>query len=296
VVSDWDALEKVWTNSFKELLVTPAEEYGGVLLCDAITNSKDGRERMTNILFEKFQLPNAYISAQPMLSMYGAGRTTGITIDVGEDFIHCVPIVEGYPVLYNAQKIPAGGKAITEAVQKALAGMGTTVDEFTAREVKHANCYVAMDFDAEVAKLGNAAKKEYVLPDGARVQLGVEQVQCAELMFQPEQAGINYRGMQHAIYKVVMGSDYDQRDELWKNLLLVGGGSLMRNLPERLERELAPLAPSDKRVKLTSQVERPQCAWIGGSILASLTTFGQMWITKEEYDESGPSIVHRKCI
>merc|ERR1711871_1426210 len=54
VVSDWDALEKVWTNSFKELMVTPAEEYGGVLLCDAVTNSKDGRERMTNILFEKF--------------------------------------------------------------------------------------------------------------------------------------------------------------------------------------------------------------------------------------------------
>ena len=35
--------------------------------------------------------------------------------------------------------------------------------------------------------------------------------------------------------------------------------------------------------------------WIGGSILASLSTFQQMWISKQEYDESGPSIVHRKC-
>ena len=31
------------------------------------------------------------------------------------------------------------------------------------------------------------------------------------------------------------------------------------------------------------------------SILASLPTLQRMWITKAEYDESGPSIVHRKC-
>ena len=36
-------------------------------------------------------------------------------------------------------------------------------------------------------------------------------------------------------------------------------------------------------------------AWIGGSILSSLSTFQQMWISKQEYDEAGPSIVHRKC-
>ena len=41
--------------------------------------------------------------------------------------------------------------------------------------------------------------------------------------------------------------------------------------------------------------ERKYSAWIGGSILASLETFHKMWITKEEYDESGPSIVHKKC-
>ena len=41
--------------------------------------------------------------------------------------------------------------------------------------------------------------------------------------------------------------------------------------------------------------ERKYSVWIGGSILASLSTFQQMWISKQEYDESGPSIVHRKC-
>merc|ERR1711962_1768975 len=41
--------------------------------------------------------------------------------------------------------------------------------------------------------------------------------------------------------------------------------------------------------------ERKYSVWIGGSILASLSTFQQMWISKQEYDECGPSIVHRKC-
>jgi len=41
--------------------------------------------------------------------------------------------------------------------------------------------------------------------------------------------------------------------------------------------------------------ERKYSVWIGGSILASLSTFQQMWISKQEYDEAGPSIVHRKC-
>merc|ERR1712136_423835 len=47
--------------------------------------------------------------------------------------------------------------------------------------------------------------------------------------------------------------------------------------------------------KIIAPPERKYSVWIGGSILASLSTFQQMWITKQEYDECGPSIVHRKC-
>lgn len=49
------------------------------------------------------------------------------------------------------------------------------------------------------------------------------------------------------------------------------------------------------QVKVVAPPERKYSVWIGGSILASLSTFQQMWIAKSEYDESGPSIVHRKC-
>jgi len=66
-------------------------------------------------------------------------------------------------------------------------------------------------------------------------------------------------------------------------------------LSDRMQKEITALAPSSMKVKVIALPERKYSAWIGGSIIASLSTFQQMWISKQEYDESGPSIVHRKC-
>ncbi len=63
---------------------------------------------------------------------------------------------------------------------------------------------------------------------------------------------------------------------------------------DRMQKELVALAPSTMKIKIIAPPERKYSVWIGGSILASRSTFQQMWISKEEYDESGPSIVHRK--
>lgn len=60
-----------------------------------------------------------------------------------------------------------------------------------------------------------------------------------------------------------------------------------------MQKEITSLAPSSMKVKIVAPPERKYSVWIGGSILASLSTFQQMWISKQEYDEAGPSIVHR---
>lgn len=62
-----------------------------------------------------------------------------------------------------------------------------------------------------------------------------------------------------------------------------------------MKKEVTALAPNSMTVKIVAPPERKYSVWIGGSILASLSTFEDMWITKAEYDESGPAIVHRKC-
>jgi actin len=66
-------------------------------------------------------------------------------------------------------------------------------------------------------------------------------------------------------------------------------------IAERLTKEVAALAPLTMKVNVFAPPERKYSVWIGGSILASLSTFQGMWISKAEYAESGPSIVHRKC-
>merc|ERR1712202_50068 len=78
------------------------------------------------------------------------------------------------------------------------------------------------------------------------------------------------------------------------NNVLSGGTTMYPGIADRMQKEITALAPSTMKIKIIAPPERKYSVWIGGSILASLSTFQQMWISKQEYDESGPSIVHTK--
>jgi len=92
-----------------------------------------------------------------------------------------------------------------------------------------------------------------------------------------------------------MKCDVDIRKDLYSNIVLSGGSTMYPGISERMQKEIISLAPSSMKIKIIAPAERKYSVWIGGSILASLTTFQQMWISKQEYDESGAPIVHRKC-
>lgn len=70
---------------------------------------------------------------------------------------------------------------------------------------------------------------------------------------------------------------------------------MFRGIDTRVQKELELLAPASVKIKVVAPPERQYSVWIGGSILSSLSTFQNMWVTKNEFDEMGPSIVHRKC-
>ena len=89
--------------------------------------------------------------------------------------------------------------------------------------------------------------------------------------------------------------DVDIRKDLYANVVLSGGTTMFLGIGERMTKELTALAPSTMKIKVVAPPERKYSVWIGGSILSSLSTFQQMWISKGEYDEFGPTIVHRKC-
>eukprot|EP00478_Filoreta_tenera_P001859 GABV01001900.1.p1 GENE.GABV01001900.1~~GABV01001900.1.p1 ORF type:complete len:145 (-),score=39.56 GABV01001900.1:252-686(-) len=143
--------------------------------------------------------------------------------------------------------------------------------------------------------MSSELEKNYELPDGQVITVGNERFRCPEVLFQPSLIGLEQDGIHKLAYESIMKCDVDIRRDLYGNSVLSGGTTMFPGIAERVHKELTHLAPASIKVKIVAPPERKYSVWIGGSILASLSTFQQMWITKQEYDESGPSIVHRKC-
>ncbi|XP_060676791.1 actin-3-like [Hemiscyllium ocellatum] len=297
VVTDWDALEMLWHHVFyQELRVAPEEH--AVLLSDAPLSPLANREKAAELLFEGFGVPAMYVAHQSLLSLYSTGRTSGLIVESGLGVSYTAPVHSGYTMPHATFRLDLAGGGLTEYMAKLLEECG---NPFSAEEmhvvtnIKETCCYVAQDFNEEMVANENDYLTDYELPDGHIITIGNERFRCPESLFRPEVVGLSAPGLHALALKSLERCPAEHQLELLTNIVLSGGSSMFPGFAERIQSQIGALFPGRAKLGVYASPQRRFSVWIGGSITACLNTFQSMWVSREDYDEKGPSVVQRKC-
>jgi actin len=299
VVINWDDMERIWHHTFYNVLrVDPAERM--VLLTEPFLNPKANREKMTQIMFETFNTPAIYLGIPAVLALFASSRTTGVVLESGAGITCVTPINECHVVTHAVHRLYLAGNDLDEHMTKLLAERGPdyfSLSTTVVRDIKEKLAYIALDFEGSEHP---ECEVPYELPDGMVVTIGAERFHCPEALFCPYLLGTealcDAPGIHEMTYNSIVKCDAEIRNYLYGNVILCGGTTCLKGFADRMQRELVALAPSKTKVWICAAPERKYAAWIGGSILASLSTSEGIFISRSEYDECGPSIVHRKIL
>ncbi|PWN50473.1 Actin/actin-like protein [Violaceomyces palustris] len=344
IVSELPAFQSLCSHSLDLLSCDPSEH--PLLMTEPAWNTKEARERMTEVAFEGLQVPAFYLANRTVLSSFASGKPTSLLVDIGASTISAIPVVDGFILRKGIQKQSNAGDSVSKALlwslkngaagfkgitpqflvkSKAACDPGTeplvklredriqgTTESYkfyhsmrVLNDFKEATCQVLdIPWDEGQARLRPTRMFEF--PDGYNNAFGLERFKAAETIFSPQlwssnpevlSQGKQYEGLTQMILNAINSTDVDSRPALFGNIVCVGGASFLPGLTDRLSYELGIYAPNQK-IKIHSPgntVERKHSSWLGGSILSSLGSFHQLWISKQEYDEHGPSIVQARC-
>ncbi|XP_050995961.1 uncharacterized protein LOC127183898 [Acomys russatus] len=287
VVSDWDALEVLWQHLFYCKLRVQPEEMA-VLVADSPISPRTNREKVAEILFERFHVPAMQTVHQALLTLYAYGRTTGLVVGSGHGTSYVAPVLTGDLAPLDTYRLDVAGADLTSYLSQLLVAGGHSLPKAgLVRQIKEACCYVAMDMAAEMAQNQAQAQVEFVLPDKQVITMSSERFCCPEALFQPNLLGLNQPGLPQLALLSISRLEAKQQEQLLANVVLEGGSTLINGFPERLRQELGP------GTTVLGSPHRAVAAWLGGSIMACRDSFQSLWLSRRAYEEEGSWAIYK---
>ncbi|XP_051012981.1 actin-related protein T3 [Acomys russatus] len=297
LISSWGDMEIMWKHIYDYNLNMKASD-GPVLVTEPALNPLANRQRTSEVFFENLGVPAFYMSVQAVLALFAAGFTTGLVLNAGAGVTQCVPIFDGHCLSHGVKQLHVAGFDLTSYLMMLLKDDGVmllrTGDRKIVADIKENACYVAMNYEDEMAR-EPSLERMYTLPDGKTVKLRKQLFRCPEALFSPWLVNSNSPGIDKMCFDSIIKCDTDLRNPFFSNILLSGGSTSFPGLDKRLIKDVAKMAPANTPVQVIAPPERKTSVWMGGSILASLSAFQDMWITAAEFEEVGPNIVHQRC-
>ncbi|CAM8916096.1 unnamed protein product [Rhodiola kirilowii] len=322
-VDNWDAMERFWQQCiFEYLRCDPEDHY--FLLTESPLTAPESREYTGEIMFETFNVPGLYIAVQPVLAL-AAGYTTskcemtGVVVDIGDGATSVVPVAEGYVIGSSIKSFPLTGTDVTHFVEQLMRERGEHIpseDSFdVARKIKETYCYTSSDIVKEYNKYDLEPAKYIKQWKGIKPKtrapytcdIGYERFMGPEIFFNPEIYSEDASTpLPSVVDKCIQSAPIDTRRALYKNVVLSGGSTMLKDFNRRLQRDIKKIV--DERMQATNMrhggdlkvqpvevnvVSHPiqrYAVWFGGSVLASTPEFFTACHTKADYEEHGSTI------
>lgn len=297
-VMKWDEMECLYEYLFIDMLEVDTTETS-ILLTESPFTSRKSREETAELFFETFGVPSLCLMTQSVLTLYSSGRTTGLVMDSGDSVTHTVPIYEGYMIPHAVNRLNLGGRDVTNYLQRILTEQGlyfnSSAEHHMVGKLKESLCFVSQDFDSDSKRSNDEEfQTTHTLPDGQVLELTKERFRGPEMLFKPMLAGIECPGVADLVMNSFKSCDYTVRNAMYNNVILAGGNTKFRGFQERLQMELNGHEMTFRKFSVQADEDRQFSAWQGGSIFASLSTFFDVSIMFDEYEDYGSSIIHRR--
>ncbi|KAL1523691.1 hypothetical protein AB1Y20_018622 [Prymnesium parvum] len=287
--------ESTWRELFAQLRVRPDE--ASLLLSEPLGTSAAERARVATLLYDVLGVRAVLLVAPSVLALFASDAVSGVVVDVGERASTVHAVYEGHVVLRRAATLDLAGGHLSAWLADQLSKptfakqgvhlRGREEAERLARQIKQSHAYVPLDYARERGADRGGERVE--LPDGAAATLPPGLLcACGEAMFTPTVIGADGGvGLAAALVETVRMCDESLRAPLLANIVLVGGGSLLRGLPERLLHELRQSFDERYQPSVTASADRRYAVWMGGTVMCAMKMTEEEFVSKERYMECG---------